>query len=172
MKAGGGIITAADLASYQPVWRDPLRFAYRGHSIVSMPPPSSGGIVLAMTAGMLGKVELGKLPWHGAEHVHWLTEVWRRAFAARNELLGDPAFVKEMPIAKLTSQDVRGQARRDDHRSGDAIEGGRGAARRQPHDEPVRRRCGGHGGRDDHHAQHVVGQRRHRQRLPPQQRDG
>ena len=103
MKAGGGIITAADLASYQPVWRDPLRFAYRGHSIVSMPPPSSGGIVLAMTAGMLRKVELGKLPWHGVEHVHWLIEVWRRAFAARNELLGDPAFIKEMPIAKLTS---------------------------------------------------------------------
>lgn len=103
MKAGGGIITAADLAGYQPAWRDPLRFGYRGHSIVSMPPPSSGGIVLAMTAGMLRKVELGKLPWHGAEHVHLLTEVWRRAFAARNELLGDPAFVKAMPIAKLTS---------------------------------------------------------------------
>jgi gamma-glutamyltranspeptidase/glutathione hydrolase len=69
-----------------------------------MPPPSSGGIVLAMTAGMLGKLELGKLAWHGAEHVHWLVEVWRRAFAARNELLGDPAFIKDMPIARLLSQ--------------------------------------------------------------------
>jgi gamma-glutamyltranspeptidase / glutathione hydrolase len=104
MKAGGGIITAADLAGYKVIWRDALRFSYRGYSVVSMPPPSSGGIVLAMTAGLLGKLELGKLPWYGAEHVHWLVEVWRRAFAARNELLGDPAFVKDMPIAKLISK--------------------------------------------------------------------
>jgi len=104
MKAGSGIITADDLASYAPVWRDPLRFSYRGYTVASMPPPSSGGIVLAMTAGMLGKLDLGKLPWYGAEHVHWLTEVWRRAFAARNELLGDPAYVKDMPVGKLVSK--------------------------------------------------------------------
>jgi gamma-glutamyltranspeptidase/glutathione hydrolase len=104
MKAGGGIITADDLAGYKAVWRDPLRLSYRGYSLASMPPPSSGGIALAMTAGMLGKVELGKLPWYGAEHVHWLVEVWRRVFAARNELLGDPAFVKDMPIARLLSR--------------------------------------------------------------------
>jgi gamma-glutamyltranspeptidase/glutathione hydrolase len=104
MKAGGGLITAEDLASYSVVWRDPLRFSYRGYSVIAMPPPSSGGVVLAMTAGMLGKLELGKLAWYGAEHVHWLVEVWRRAFAARNELLGDPAFVKDMPIARLLSR--------------------------------------------------------------------
>jgi len=104
MKAGGGLITEQDLAKYTVVWREPLRFGYRGYSLVSMPPPSSGGIVLAMTAGMLGKLELGKLAWYGAEHVHWLTEVWRRAFAARNELLGDPAYVKGMPITKLLSK--------------------------------------------------------------------
>jgi len=104
MKAGGGLITADDLAKYTVMWREPLRFSYRGYSLVSMPPPSSGGIVLAMTAGMLGKIDVGKLAWHGAEHVHWLVEVWRRAFAARNELLGDPAYVKDMPIAKLLSQ--------------------------------------------------------------------
>jgi len=103
MKAGGGIITEKDLASYNVVWRAPLRFGYRGYSLVSMPPPSSGGIVLAMTAGMLGKLELGKLPWYGPAHIHWLVEVWRRAFAARNELLGDPAYVKDMPIARLLS---------------------------------------------------------------------
>ncbi|MGE3543303.1 MAG: gamma-glutamyltransferase [Kofleriaceae bacterium] len=103
MKAGGGIITAADLGSYAPVWRAGLRFSYRGHSIVSMPPPSSGGIVLAMTAGMLRKVEIGKLPWNGVEHIHWMVEAWRRAFAARNELLGDPTFRKDMPITTLMS---------------------------------------------------------------------
>jgi gamma-glutamyltranspeptidase/glutathione hydrolase len=105
MKSGGGLISADDLAKYTPVWREPLRFSYRGYSLASMPPPSSGGIVLAMTAGMLGKLDVGKLAWYGAEHVHWLTEVWRRAFAARNELLGDPAYVKDMPIAKLVSKD-------------------------------------------------------------------
>jgi gamma-glutamyltranspeptidase/glutathione hydrolase len=104
MKAGGGVITADDLAHYSVVWREPLRFSYRGYSLVSMPPPSSGGIALAMTAGMLGKIELDKLAWYGAEHVHWLVEVWRRAFAARNELLGDPAFVKDMPVARLVSK--------------------------------------------------------------------
>ena len=101
MTANNGTITEADLAAYKPVWREPLKFTYRGHSVVSMPPPSSGGIVIAMTAGMLRDVELGKLPWHGAEHVHWVVEAWRRAFAARNEVMGDPDFVKDMPIAKL-----------------------------------------------------------------------
>lgn len=101
MKANGGTITEADLAAYKPVWREPLRFTYRGHSVVSMPPPSSGGIVLAMTAGMLRGKELGALPWHGAEHVHLVVEAWRRAFAARNEVMGDPDFVKDMPIDTL-----------------------------------------------------------------------
>ena len=104
MKSGGGIMTAEDLAGYKPVWREPLRFPYRGRSVISMPPPSSGGIVLAMTAGMLHGIELGKLAWYGADHVHRLVEVWRRAFAARNEVLGDPAFVKAMPVGKLLSQ--------------------------------------------------------------------
>jgi gamma-glutamyltranspeptidase / glutathione hydrolase len=104
MTANGGLITADDLAKYSVVWREPLRFGYRGYSLVTMPPPSSGGIVIAMTAGLLGRLELGKLPWYGAEHVHWLVEVWRRAFGARNELLGDPAFVKDMPVARLLSR--------------------------------------------------------------------
>jgi gamma-glutamyltranspeptidase/glutathione hydrolase len=103
MTKGGGIITAGDLAAYKPEWREPLRFDYRGRHVIAMPPPSSGGIVIAMTANMLAKVELGKLGWHSADHVHRLVEVWRRAFAARNEMLGDPAFVKDMPLAKLMS---------------------------------------------------------------------
>ena len=105
MKVGGGIMTAEDLAAYKPVWREPLRVSYRGNAMFAMPPPSSGGIVLAMAAGMLGASELGKLPWHDVEHVHRLVEVWRRAFAARNELLGDPAFIKDMPVAKLLAPD-------------------------------------------------------------------
>ncbi|HEY4242696.1 MAG TPA: gamma-glutamyltransferase [Kofleriaceae bacterium] len=105
MQAHGGLITAADLAGYQPVWRDVLRFHYRDYVITAMPPPSSGGVAMAMVAGILEHVELGKLPWYGAEHVHWLAETWRRAFAARNEILGDPSFVKDMPLDKLVSSD-------------------------------------------------------------------
>jgi gamma-glutamyltranspeptidase/glutathione hydrolase len=102
MQRGGGLITAADLRGYQPVWRTPLEVAYRGYHLATMPPPSSSGIVVAIAAGVLGHVELGKLPWHGVAHVHWLAEVWRRAYAARNELLGDPAYVKD-PLGRLTS---------------------------------------------------------------------
>ena len=101
MAANGGTITAADLAGYKAVWRDPLRFAYRGASVVSMPLPSSGGLVLAMTAGILRTHELGKLPWHGAEHTHFIIEAWRRAYSARNGILGDPGYVKEQSYSKL-----------------------------------------------------------------------
>lgn len=103
MRAGGGLITLADLAGYKAEWREPLRVSYRGRTLYAMPPPSSGGITLALAANVLRTTELGTLPWHGAEHIHRLVEVWRRAFAARNELLGDPAFVHDMPLAKLTS---------------------------------------------------------------------
>ncbi|HEY5946950.1 MAG TPA: gamma-glutamyltransferase [Kofleriaceae bacterium] len=100
----GGLITAKDLAGYKALWREPIRFSYRGKKLVTMPPPSSGGVVLAMTANMLRNIDVGKLGWHSTEHVHRVVEVWRRAFAARNEVLGDPKFVKDMPIAKLVSE--------------------------------------------------------------------
>jgi gamma-glutamyltranspeptidase/glutathione hydrolase len=104
MKKGGGLITGRDLASYRPIWREPIRFTYRGKTFMTMPPPSSGGVVLAMTANMLRDFGVGKAGWHSTEHVHRIVEVWRRAFAARNEVLGDPSFVKDMPIARLLSQ--------------------------------------------------------------------
>jgi gamma-glutamyltranspeptidase/glutathione hydrolase len=105
MKRGGGLITAEDLKNYKPLWREPLSFEYRGKHISTMPLPSSGGVVLAMSANMLRPLDLAKIGWHSAEHVHRLVEVWRRGFAARNEMLGDPQYAKEAPIAKLVSQD-------------------------------------------------------------------
>ncbi|HEX5058996.1 MAG TPA: gamma-glutamyltransferase [Kofleriaceae bacterium] len=104
MKKEGGLITEKDLAGYKAVWREPIKLTYRGKTLMTMPPPSSGGVVLAMTANMLRKVDLAKAGWHSTEHLHQVVEVWRRAFAARNEVLGDPKFVKDMPVAKLTSQ--------------------------------------------------------------------
>ena len=102
MKAGGGIINKKDLAGYRIEWRTPIELDYRGYHVYSMPPPSSGGVVLAMLAGMLGGDDLKALGWHTAGHVHLVVEAMRRAYAARNQLLGDPKFVK-MPLAKLLS---------------------------------------------------------------------
>jgi len=102
MERGGGLMTHEDLAAYRPFWRDPITFTYRGHTIHSMAPSSSGGITLALMLNMLEGTD--SLPAFGsAAHVHLLTEVMRRAFADRNHYLGDPAFV-DMPVAALVSQ--------------------------------------------------------------------
>ena len=94
MKRGKGIITAQDLEGYEPKWRAPITFEYRGHEVISMPPPSSGGLTLALIAGQLSSYELADLGWHTAKAVHLMAESMRRAFAVRNEVLGDPDFVR------------------------------------------------------------------------------
>ena len=94
MRRGKGIITAEDLAGYEPKWRTPITFQYRGHEVISMPPPSSGGLALALIAGQLSGYDLAGLGWHTAKSVHLMAESMRRAFAVRNEVLGDPDFVK------------------------------------------------------------------------------
>ncbi len=102
MKRGGGLITWRDLAAYTAVWREPIRARYRGHTILSMPPSSSGGVTLAETGHILETFALGDLPWHGPRHIHLMAEAWRRAYADRNAYLADPDFVK-MPVETLTS---------------------------------------------------------------------
>ncbi len=102
MKEEGGLITLADLKKYQAKWRKPVEFTYRGHKITSMPPPSSGGVTLAMIAHILEGYELGKLEHQSPEHLHFVFEAMRRAYAARNAKLGDPDFVK-MPLDELLS---------------------------------------------------------------------
>ena len=89
VRAAGGILTAADLAAYRPVWREPLRFSASGFEVASMPLPSSGGIIIAESCGMLERLRWAQLPAGGVERAHLLAEVWRRAFADRF-LLGDP----------------------------------------------------------------------------------
>ncbi|HEY4059585.1 MAG TPA: gamma-glutamyltransferase, partial [Kofleriaceae bacterium] len=105
MAKNHGTITAADLTGYKTLWRDALHFSYRGRTVVTMPLPSSSGFVLAITAGILRNRPLGSLAWHGAEHLHLVTEAWRRGYAARNGALGDPAFVKDIPMEKMLSQE-------------------------------------------------------------------
>ena len=100
MKAEGGIITLADLKKYQAKWRVPVTIKYRGHEITSMPPPSSGGVTLAMICHILEGYDLAKLGFQSPEELHYVFEAMRRAYAARNAKLGDPDFVK-MPIEQL-----------------------------------------------------------------------
>ncbi len=105
MKKTGGIISLADLATYRPVWRDPIAFDYRGHHIVSMPPVSSGGLTLALILGILEGKDVASLGWRSPASIHLLAEAERRAYARRNTLLGDPAFMK-IPVQSFLSADT------------------------------------------------------------------
>ncbi len=103
MKADGGYVTADDLKAYKAKWRTPLELEYRGHKIVSMPPPSSGGVTLAMICHILEGYDLKALGFQTPESLHYVFEAMRRAYAARNAKLGDPDFVK-LPIENLLSE--------------------------------------------------------------------
>ncbi len=96
----GGIWTAADLKNYRAVLRDPIVFQYRGHEIVTMPPPSAGGVVLRQLLAASEILEIDKKPWHSVDEIHLYVEAARRTYADRNFLLGDPAFVN-VPLQKL-----------------------------------------------------------------------
>nr|AKQ04674.1 ggt, gamma-glutamyltranspeptidase precursor, gamma-glutamyltranspeptidase [uncultured Gemmatimonadetes bacterium Rifle_16ft_4_minimus_7] len=109
MEQGGGIITKADLAAYRPVWRDPIVIKYRGHTIYSMPPSSSGGVTMAEALNILEGYD--PLPEFGSvAYVHLLAEALRRAFVDRNQYLGDPAFVS-MPLDRLLSKKYAAELR-------------------------------------------------------------
>ena len=111
MQRGGGIIARADLAGYLPVWRDPVRFSYRGWPVLSVGPSSSGGVTLAETCNILSAFSLRDLPWHGPEHIHLVAEAWRRAYADRNHYLADPEFV-DVPVDPLVSLEYGAQRAR------------------------------------------------------------
>ncbi|MGI8467378.1 MAG: gamma-glutamyltransferase [Pyrinomonadaceae bacterium] len=100
MKAHNGLITLEDLKNYKPQERVPLRGTYRGYEIISMPPPSSGGIVMLQVLNMLEKYDLRAMGYNSSEKYHVLTEALRRAFADRSEWMGDPDFTN-VPVATL-----------------------------------------------------------------------
>lgn len=101
MARNGGLITREDLRAYRPVEREVLRGTYRGYEIITMPPPSSGGIALLQMLAMLEPHRLGELGHNSTARIHLVTEVMRRAFRDRAEYLGDPDFVR-VPVAGLT----------------------------------------------------------------------
>ncbi|MEM9743099.1 MAG: gamma-glutamyltransferase [Pseudomonadota bacterium] len=104
MTRGGGLITRQDLAEYRSVWREPIIGTYRDHQIISMPPPSSGGVLLVQMLNMLEAEPLADLGFGSAATVHRMIEAERRAYADRAEHLGDPDYFP-VPIEWLTSKD-------------------------------------------------------------------
>ncbi|MFN2431884.1 MAG: gamma-glutamyltransferase [Gemmatimonadota bacterium] len=108
MRGGSGLITRQDLAAYDVVEREPVHTTYRGFDVYSMPPASSGGVILAEILNVLEPFDVKALGFHSARGVHVLAEAMRRAYADRNRFLGDPAFV-EMPLATLLSKDYAGE---------------------------------------------------------------
>ncbi len=102
LRKDGGIITMQDLARYQPVWREPVRSTYRGYSLLTMPPSSSGGVTITETLNILEGYDA--LPSYGSTGwAHILGSAYQRAFIDRNEKLADPAFAN-VPIAQLTDK--------------------------------------------------------------------
>ena len=100
MAKNGGHLTLADLKNYKVAVRTPLHGHYRGYDIVTMPPPSSGGIALLQMLGMLEPFDVGALGHNSAAKYHLFAEVMKRAFRDRAEYLGDPDFV-QVPVAQL-----------------------------------------------------------------------
>jgi gamma-glutamyltranspeptidase / glutathione hydrolase len=98
--AAGGVIRSMDLASYRIQARTPIEGSYRGLKVISMPPPSSGGVHLVEMLNMLSHHDLAGMGWHSTRHLHVLAESMRRAFADRAEYMADADFV-EVPVAKL-----------------------------------------------------------------------
>jgi gamma-glutamyltranspeptidase / glutathione hydrolase len=104
-RAGNGKpwMTVEDLKNYKPVEREPLRSKYRGHEIITMPPPSSGGVALIQMLHILERYDLKSMGAGSSKAIHLMVEAMRRAFADRAHYLGDPDFVK-VPVAGLTSR--------------------------------------------------------------------
>ncbi len=103
MKRGGGLVNLTDLRDYKPVERKPIRGAFRGFDIISMPPPSSGGVALVEMLNLLEETGIQTAAFRSPGEVHLLAEAMRRAYADRARHLADADFV-EVPVARLTSK--------------------------------------------------------------------
>ncbi|MFI0395574.1 gamma-glutamyltransferase [Paracoccus jiaweipingae] len=99
----GGAITPEDMAAYQAIERKPVSGTYRGYEVVSMPPPSSGGVHLVQILNTLEGYPIGALGANSSETIHLMAEAMKYAYADRSEFLGDPDFV-DVPVSELMSK--------------------------------------------------------------------
>lgn len=102
VRNAGGMMTMQDLATYKAIERQPVSGNYRGYQIISMPPPSSGGVHIVQMLNMLSQYPIDKMGHNSAATIHVMAESMRRAYADRSLYLGDPDFVN-VPVAALTS---------------------------------------------------------------------
>jgi gamma-glutamyltranspeptidase / glutathione hydrolase len=107
MKSGGGIITQKDLDNYKATWREPIIESYKNMKIISMPPPSSGGIALAQLLKYVEPYPLTRWGWHTDSTTQVMIEAERRVFADRATFLGDPDFVKVPQKELLSSEFIK-----------------------------------------------------------------
>jgi gamma-glutamyltranspeptidase/glutathione hydrolase len=103
MKTHGGLITLEDLKNYKAVIREPVRGEYRGYEIVSMPPPSSGGIHVIQILNILENFDIAGMGFNSAATIHHMAEAMKLAYADRSKYLGDPDF-NDIPVKGLTSK--------------------------------------------------------------------
>lgn len=97
-----GVVTELDLARYKVTWREPVRANYRGYEIVAMPPPSSGGVLIAEMLNVLQRYDLAAMGKDSSDYIHLVASTMKLAFADRAQHLGDPDFY-DVPVARLTS---------------------------------------------------------------------
>ena len=100
MRRGGGLITYEDLANYRAVWREPVVFDYKDYKMISMGPPSSGGVAIGQLFGMVSHFPVGEWGVNDVRTIHVMAECEKLVFADRAEYLGDPDFI-EVPVFKL-----------------------------------------------------------------------
>ena len=103
IEKAGGVMTLDDLKNYKPVWREPLTGSYRNRTVITMPPPSSGGVAILQMLNVLEGYKLGEFQHNSAFYLHLLGETMKHAFADRAHFLGDPDFV-HVPVGKLTAK--------------------------------------------------------------------
>lgn len=103
MKSGGSTMRARDLADYRAIWRRPLERTYRGHRIIAMGPPASGGVAVIEMLNILEGFDLATAGQSSTDHLHYLAEAQKIAWADRGAYLGDPAFT-DVPTRLLTSK--------------------------------------------------------------------
>lgn len=121
MAANDGLITLQDLKAYRPIIRQPVRGTYRGYKIISMPPPSSGGVHLTQILNILEAFPIASIGHNSAETIHLMAEAMKLAYADRAKYLGDPDFFK-VPVKGLTSKKYAAKLRTriNPHRAAEA----------------------------------------------------
>tara|TARA_Y100000994_G_scaffold43480_2_gene33995 strand:+ start:227 stop:1981 length:1755 start_codon:yes stop_codon:yes gene_type:complete len=110
MERAGGLITMEDLQRYQARERTPVHGSYRGYDVISMPPPSSGGIAIVQMLNILEGFDLNEMGHNSADYIHHLTEAMRRAYRDRATYLADQDFA-DVPLHRLTSKDYAAELR-------------------------------------------------------------